>query len=437
MPPLSRRREEDPVSLFGRLEQLFAEVGTILTSTEVEERLVPALLKATGAMAGSVAVLSGDEIEIFSAQGYAPEVLGHFGRFPVDASLPLAETIRTGEMVAMNDLAAWRERYPELETVAEHPAVSVPVRWGEEVIAAIGLSFDAEQPFDETQLSFLSALGTHVAALLERVKLFERSLESESRHRALTRSMAASLLPPAFPKVPGYSIAARYETGADDIGGDFIDAVPLPRDRWAVVVGDVQGRGHDAAAVGSLARQVLRAGTSAYDNPARLLEHLNEALLAGLSGIDPAGGDEPGVDAPRFVTVVVAVLGGPSPDGGREVTLSLAGHPQPLLGVGSTGEVSPVGTPGGLLGLLPGPALTETKVFLSPGDSLVLFTDGLTERHRRRRFFDEEAVSPILARSLHLDAQGIADAIMDAADDFAGERRDDDTAVVVIQPADR
>lgn len=418
--------------LFDRLRSLSAEAATVTTPDHVRDRLLFATLVATGAFAGSIALIDGDEVQVFTASGYRPELLAELGRFPLDAAIPLAEAARTGEIIAVGGAGAWAARYPALEDLAEHPGVALPLSFGGGTLGAVGLSYDSPRDFDATYLAFLGAVATQVAAAVERVVLEIDSQRLLARHRAAERVVRASLLPVRVPAIRGWEIAARYEAAEGDLGGDFYDFIPLPSGGWAVVIGDVEGRGPDAAVVSALARQVLRDATATFDTPAAMLAHLNSAILSGLEGTPVGEAGEPGFDSPRFVTVAAVVIT-PAADGGRSIEIALAGHPQPLHGEVATGRVHRLGQPGGLLGLIPGPPLTDITVRIAPGDTVLLFTDGLVERHHGRRFFDEDDVAPILAAHLERSVDELADAVVAAANDFAGERHTDDTAVLVLR----
>ena len=422
----------DAAALFGRLRSLAVEAATVTTVEQVRGRLLLAVLVATGAFAGSFALIDGQDVQVFSASGYRPELLTEFGRFPLDAPIPLAEAARTGETVVMTDREGWAGRYPHLGAVAEHPGVAIPLSTASGRVGALGLSFAASPRLGPTELAFLDAVSAQVAAVIDRV-----SHEIDSRHlldrqRAAERVVRASLLPGRIPAVRGWQIAARYQPASGDLGGDFYDFVPLPTGGWAVVVGDVQGRGAEAAIVSALARQVLRDATAAFDSPAAMLAHLNSAMLDGLNTEPSATLWEPGLDGPRFVTVAAVTLT-PSATSQRSIQLALGGHPHPLLGRAATGCVVELGSPGSLLGLLPTPQFTDTTAEVSPGDTLVLFTDGLVERHHGQDYFDDEAVVALMAANLHRSADEMAEVLIGAARDFSGPQHSDDTAVVVLK----
>lgn len=208
-----------------------------------------------------------------------------------------------------------------------------------------------------------------------------RAAEQEkARVTELARTLQRTLLPPKLPSVPDLSVAAHYHpASADEVGGDFYDLFPIAGDRWCVFLGDVCGKGAAAAAFTSLTRYTLRSAAVYDDDPVAVLRNLNSVLR------QEAG-------QPQFCTVVLGILT-PSPDG-CTVTLASGGHPPALL-LGADGSVSYQHTPGGqLIGLLSSVRITTTAVRLARGDTLVLYTDGLTEarvgtsRHR----FGEEAL---------------------------------------------
>ncbi len=416
--------------LFSRLRALALEASTVTAAEDARGRLLMAVLVATGASAGSIALIDGQDVQVFSASGYTPELIAELGRFPLNASLPLAEAARTGEIVVIAH-SRGEERFPLLGSLGLGPAAAVPLSTAVGRIGALGLSFAAPRRFDQADLAFFDAVGAQVATVIDRIAKEIDSRRLLDRDRAAERVVRASLLPARVPVVRGWEIAARYQAAAGDLSGDFYDFIPLPTGGWAVVIGDVQGRGPEAAIVGALARQALRDSTATFDSPAAMLAHLNGAMLEGL-GAAPVMEGEPGLDASRFVTVAAVTLT-PAGTARRIIRLALAGHPQPLHGRASTGRVVPVGSPGGLLGLLHAPDLIDTAAEVSPGDVLVLFTDGLVERHHGSRFFDEGAVAALIVANLQRSSEEMADALIAAAQEFSGPGHSDDTAVVVLR----
>ena len=193
--------------------------------------------------------------------------------------------------------------------------------------------------------------------------------------------MQLSLLPQVLEPPPGGEVAARYWPAgtASLIGGDFYDVFQVDERRWAVTIGDVCGKGIEAAAVTGLARHTLRAAARHFDSAADVLHALHRAM----SDHRPA----------TFCTVCfVYVETGPS--GAQQMTMALGGHPQALLRR-ADGTVEEVGELGTLLGIVE-PQLFDVVVDVAPGDTMVLYTDGLTDAPRRSGGTDRRgrAVAP-------------------------------------------
>ncbi|MFF7329947.1 SpoIIE family protein phosphatase [Streptomyces sp. NPDC008150] len=225
------------------------------------------------------------------------------------------------------------------------------------------------------QLAALQDLAALVADQLELRLSAIRTVADERRMRTdaerLARTLQRTLLPPALPEVPGLSTAAAYHTAADnEVGGDFYDLFPLNDGRWAFFLGDVCGKGADAAALTSLTRYTLRAAAIRDPDPCLALSTLDTVLKGEYQGDDP-----------RYCTAVFGVLK-PEDDGTFTVTVAGGGHP-PALALRADGTVEPVSTLGGqLVGMLPEPRFVRNTTRLARGETLLLYTDGLTEACR-------------------------------------------------------
>jgi phosphoserine phosphatase RsbU/P len=193
------------------------------------------------------------------------------------------------------------------------------------------------------------------------------------RLKRLVGTLQRSLLPPVLPAVPGIEAATHYHTAsADQVGGDFYDLFPLSGDRWGFFLGDVCGKGAEAAAVTSLARYALRGAAVQSPDPVVVLSTLDTILH-----------QEYPADDPRYCTVVFGLLSPAKPtDGagtGFTVTIASGGHP-PALVLRADGTADYHRLPGGqLVGILPGARFVADTLHLSPGDTILLYTDGLTE----------------------------------------------------------
>jgi serine phosphatase RsbU (regulator of sigma subunit) len=240
------------------------------------------------------------------------------------------------------------------------------------------------------------------------------------------RTLERSLLPDALLPLPGLQLASRYlpATGADDVGGDFYDAVRVDN-RITLIVGDVQGKGVEAATLTSLARHTLRAGALAGREPAALLEQLNTALLYGQAEQLHAGQDP----VLRFVTAVVASIDGT--DDGFNVRVARAGQPPPVIvrGAGTFEHVEPKGV---LLGVCQDPMFEEATVDLAIGDTLILYTDGVIEQRDAGRSFSERHLGMLVRnRRDVVDAEATAQLIEDTVHLIAPEKVRDDVAILV------
>ncbi len=195
-----------------------------------------------------------------------------------------------------------------------------------------------------------------------------RAAEGErERLQHLVADLQRSLLPAALPSPPGLETAAHYHMASrEEVGGDFYDLFPLPGGRWAVVLGDVCGKGIEAAAVTATARHTLRAAAVYDPDPAAALANLNAVLYQDYHS-----------ERHRHCTVVFGVLT-PGPQGWT-ATVAGGGHPAPLL-LRADGTVQYQRMTGGsLIGILPVARIATRTMTLGRGDILILYTDGLTE----------------------------------------------------------
>ncbi|MEU6595381.1 SpoIIE family protein phosphatase [Streptomyces sp. NPDC046881] len=270
--------------------------------------------------------------------------------------------------------------------------------------------------------------------LLRRRKEAEEARQQAEADRARLQDALAvlqrSLLPDTLPAMPGVEAAASYHTASPDrLGGDFYDVFPLDATRSAFFLGDVCGKGPQAAAVTSLTRYTLRAAALHDPDPVSALTILNKVLHERYA----ASGD------PRYCTAVFGWLQ-PDPATG-EVTVHLAsgGHPPVLvLRADGTGEFLP--TPGGLLvGVLPSAPFVTATTVLAPGDTMLLYTDGLTEARTgkdRATLFGDEALLAFATGQPDTSPQAVVEAVTALLEGF-GDGLEDDTAVLALAAAPR
>lgn len=219
--------------------------------------------------------------------------------------------------------------------------------------------------------------------------------------------------------MPGFELAAVYRSASEgtEVGGDFYDVFPLDRAEWAVVIGDVCGKGPEAAAITAAARHTIRAVARDHRQPAAVLRRVNDAL------VDYPLGE-------RFCTAAFARL--VRIVRGVRLSICCAGHLPPMVRR-RDGSVEEIGTPGSLLGVFPEVRLWEQTVQLGPGDAIVFFTDGVTEARHGDRLFGTDGMRRVLQGTGGLGASDVVDAVTAAVRAHGGAELRDDVAVVVVQ----
>ncbi|MGS2647684.1 SpoIIE family protein phosphatase [Streptosporangium sp. LJ11] len=255
----------------------------------------------------------------------------------------------------------------------------------------------------------------------ELLRARQEAEHERERLKRLVTTLQRSLLPAVLPAVPGLEAAAHYHiASADQVGGDFYDLFPLGDGRWGAFLGDVCGKGAGAAALTSLTRYTLRAAAVHAPDPVEVLATLNTVLRQEYTGDDL-----------RYCTVIFCLL---TPDGdGFTLTLASGGHPAALL-MRADGGADYRPTPGGLLvGVLPDARFAATTTRLAPGDTLLLYTDGLTEARvdAEGNRHSEEALRDFAAALAPTTATGAIAAVKELLDSF-GDGLDDDTAVLAL-----
>jgi serine phosphatase RsbU (regulator of sigma subunit) len=268
--------------------------------------------------------------------------------------------------------------------------------------------------FSERDDTVLTQLAQLASVAISNAQLYERE-------RTIAQTLQRSLRPGGLPDVPGLSAAVRFRPAGEsvELGGDFYDLFEAGGGAWAALIGDVQGKGPDAAAVTALARHTLRAGAVYERRPSGVLALLHKALREQRSD-------------GRFCTVAHAHLR--IGRGRVQVELACGGHPLPLV-VHPDGLVEPVGRLGTLLGTDIEPQLYDVSVELREGDVLLLYTDGVTEvRWRRREVFGLAQLSELLSTCGALPPDAVADRVEAAVIAASEGRLRDDMAILAFGP---
>jgi PAS domain S-box-containing protein len=341
---------------------------------------------------------------------------------PDDPGSP-AHVLRTGHAILIGDfdeVAArlWaggdESRVAALRATGTRSAMVVPMTAGDRVIGVVtmGTSRSARR-LGEGELALAGELGRRAGIAVENARL-------HAARSQIATTLQRSLLPPRLPVVPGVTIAARFRAAGEtsDVGGDFYDVFGVG-DGWMVIVGDVTGKGPEAAAITSLARYTMRTAAMYERSPGAVLARLNAAL-----GADP--------DRRQICTAVCARIE-PAGDGTLRVALARGGHPPPFL-IGAAGGAETVGTPGPLLGAFDGGVWEDRHLVVGVGEALVFYTDGVTDtRGADGQVFGLDRLSELLDGAGALDADEVASRIDEALLTFEHGQQRDDVALLVLR----
>jgi phosphoserine phosphatase RsbU/P len=262
---------------------------------------------------------------------------------------------------------------------------------------------------DADEVAVLEDVARRAALAIDNARIHDE-------RRKVARTLQASLLPPALPHVDGVGFAAEYVPTGSEVGGDFYDVVPS-KDGWVVVVGDVSGKGVQAATVTGLVRDVIRILVDDGKPMTEILCRVNRTL------VQRGGG--------RYCTLAMALVT-QAAKGTLDVCLHLAGHDRAVL-VRADGKTSFVGEGGTALGLLETISSPDVGVSLQAGDSLIFYTDGVTERRRGRELFGPGRLREAAAPLAGYPADVMAARLRSTTINFSVEEPRDDIAILVLR----
>jgi serine phosphatase RsbU (regulator of sigma subunit) len=285
----------------------------------------------------------------------------------------------------------------------------VPLVLGERIYGLLSVNSSRPRAFGETELRVLSELCRHAASALQNALQFE-----QERHIAETLQQA--LLSDEPPDVPGLALATLYRAAAgSQVGGDLYSVWSLPDGRTGVLVGDVSGKGVEAAGVTAMVRYMTEALSLRESDPALLFTELNGLLTARLP------------DA-SMVSAFLTVIDVPA---SRLVWCS-AGHPPPVL-IGPTRRLRTLEDPGPPLGAFADSEYRANGEPFEPGDLLFIYTDGLVEARRRGRIWGEDRLAETLLADIDQPPAQLARRVYAAARIWGGGRIADDVAIAVVK----
>lgn len=404
-----------------RQMELVSEVARSTAAVFDLQSLLPRLIQSIQSAFGYsfVGIFLVDELgQIVCSAASRPDVVGRrrrMGEGLIGACIAEGREIITDETSCDG-----RFMFAPEMPVARSEAV-LPLKIGERVIGALDLQSDRPCAFSRDEAHYLEVLSQQVAVAVEDARLYEQSVERQQLEQELSfaREIQTSFLPKRRPQVEGWGVAGKWRA-ARQVGGDFYDFIALPDARWGIVIADVADKGVPAALFMALSRTLMRAAAFSGRAPGEALARTNELIQA-----DSA--------SDLFVTMIYAIW---NPRAGS-VVFANAGHNPPLL-CRADGEVNVLRSRGIALGVVD--RLSPEPVFLElqAGDVLLLYTDGMTDAiNASGEEFGMSRLQAALAQSRHLDAEGIADALMQAVDEFIGDEAtfDDQTLVVLKREA--
>jgi PAS domain S-box-containing protein len=333
----------------------------------------------------------------------------------------VAEVVRSGRARLFADvdadvLAAYARDQRHLELLAQIGAkavIIVPLAAPARTLGAITLvSAESGRRLTDADLAVAVRLGRRAGTAVESARLY-------TARTRIAHALEAALLPEALPQPPGFRIDCRYRAAGElnDVGGDFYDVIAYGEDSWLLAIGDVCGKGPRAAGVTALARHTLRAAAMLGQTPPAMLATLHEALRRQPSGAEMC---------------TACVVAAQRTDGGARLTVTLAGHPQPLL-IDDDGGCTQVGAPGTLLGVVDPVNVREVDVEMRAAQTLLLYTDGLAEAGRAETQLEDEQLFELCAHAARTEFAGLLERLEQLALARAGGRLRDDIALLALR----
>ncbi len=359
----AERRERMRLETLSRLAE---QLAGALTPHDVGEALKDQVLNEAGARALNLGLVSADgqRLEWVTMSGHPQAVVDEFGGGVAIAERTVGtDVVRSGQPITVHTSAEYGRRYPEKAHWSRLSGAESTAGWpltsGGKPFGVVLLVWAEPQPFNTAQRAYISAVATMVGQALVRARIY-----SDEHARAAV--LQSAVLPTSPVDTCGLDVAVAYEPAdvAHGLGGDWYDIMPLPKGRTYFAIGDVIGHGlpavEDMAQLRSAGRALAHQGLP----PARLLAELNGFTRHASLG--------------KFATMAVAIL---DPDENR-LSYGSAGHPPPFLRHAADGEVVRLTEASGpVLGPVPEATYTQASVLVVPGDILVMYTDGLVERH--------------------------------------------------------
>jgi phosphoserine phosphatase RsbU/P len=392
-----------------RLQAVTAALSAASTEAEVAGALLEQGTRAAGATCAVLGIVEARGVVVthrLGLAGNAPSLI------PADANAPLPTAVHSGRPVLLGTRAEWRAQFTHAPRGDFEAFAAVPVLAGGRPVACLGFGFPDRRYFDAGDLELFEALGLQGGQALARAWLNERQGQ-------LATMLERELLPRKLPAVAQLDVAVRYHPlgGTEGISGDFYDLFPTSDGGWIAVIGDVCGKGVEAAIDTLLARHTVRALSAMDAGLPDFVRVLNQTIIQrGRLG--------------RFCSMAI-VKGTPARGGAHDLEYVLAGHPPPII-LRADGRCEELERGAMLVGVAADLPVRQLTARLGVGESLVMYTDGLIEARAAGESFEIDGLLATLSGAAGAGAGAIAERIESAAAPFMRGDPRDDMAIMVI-----
>jgi len=390
------------------LNKIALDMSSGLDLTELMEKVVKNAVELVGADVGSIGFHDEENGRI----EYQYKV--NTSQFPSTLEVPedfgLAETVlKTIKPVYTNDYRHDPRALRDVLLLGVNAVAVVPLLVGNRLIGVIQVGSTNNKAFNDGDIALLEAVGRQAAVAIENAKLYERE-----RNVAETLQNALLAVPD---KIAGIKFGLLYKAATEKskVGGDFYDFIEFTNGKIGVVVGDVSGKGLEAATATALAKMTIRAFAYEYESPAEVLAHANSVLESQMA-------------SGQFITIVYVIV---DPKTG-ELSYASAGHPSPIIVNYEEDSVRQLRIGSTPLGAIEGIDYANYDDKLSAGEIIVLYTDGLLEARDNGELFGEDGISRALLSIDNMDVEIIPDKLYDTAQRFANDKLNDDTAIIAL-----
>ncbi len=421
----------DRLALLYRLSQTFS---SSLDLDEVLNRVMDEVIAVTRAERGFVMLHEADGRLVFRAARGMDQNTIDDPQFQVSRSV-VERVAREGQPVLTSD-AQSDDRFSMRQSVmilGLRSILCVPLRIKDQVSGVVYVDNRLQAGiFTQADLELLTSIASSAAIAIENARLYQVAVEKGRMERELqmAREVQASLLPHETPQIPGWEFAARWQP-AREVAGDYYDFIPVgfnlaqvpnPAPGLGIVIADVSDKGMAAALFMALTRSIVRASVGHAPSPADGIARANRLICA-----DSTGG--------MFVTLFYALL---NPEAG-EITYVNAGHNPPLLckqgDRAEQDQLTQLTRTGMALGVVAASSFEQRTVHLSPGDFILLYTDGVTDAtDAHLQDFGMERLRRVILEHRHAPATDVVAALEQAIGDFTSSTAPfDDIAIVVMK----